>query len=109
MDGIGARLTGSPNMKRANEWTRKKLEDFGLSNAHLERWGPFGRGWSYDVSSVRMVTPDNVELLALPTAWSPATNGVARGKVVRVKLESDDDLAKQKGCQTAGQAGTLAI
>src|SRR5262249_957683 len=45
MDGIGPRLTGSPNAKKANEWTRQKLEDFGLSNAHLEAWGPFGRGW----------------------------------------------------------------
>ena len=37
MDGIGPRLTGSPNMKRANEWTRDKLTEFGLSNAHLEQ------------------------------------------------------------------------
>ena len=36
MDGIGPRLTGSPNMKRANEWTRDKLTEFGLVNAHLE-------------------------------------------------------------------------
>src|SRR5919205_4310158 len=52
MDGVGARLTGSPNMKRANEWTRDKLTEFGLSNAHLESWGPFGRGWSYESCSV---------------------------------------------------------
>src|SRR6478736_5694702 len=54
MDFVGARLTGSPNMKRANEWTRDKLKDFGLSNAHLESWGPFGRGWSYQECTVRM-------------------------------------------------------
>src|SRR5712664_895791 len=47
MDFVGARLTGSPNMKRANEWTRDKLTEFGLANAHLEPWGPYGRGWSY--------------------------------------------------------------
>src|SRR5262245_32807218 len=39
---IGPRLTGSPNMKRANEWTRDKLASWGLTNAHLEAWGPFG-------------------------------------------------------------------
>jgi carboxypeptidase Q len=97
MDGVGARLTGSPNLKKANEWTRQQLEDFGLQNAHLESWGPFGRGWSYEVSSVRMVAPDSAELLALPTAWSPSTNGVVRARVVRVKLESDEDLQKEKG------------
>lgn len=46
MDSIGERLTGSPNMKRANEWTRDKLTEIGLSNSHLEVWGPFGRGWA---------------------------------------------------------------
>ncbi len=42
---IGQRLTGSTNAKRANDWTRGKLEGWGLANAHLESWGPFGRGW----------------------------------------------------------------
>src|ERR1700736_5677601 len=40
---IGPRLTASPNMKRANEWTRDQLSAWGLGNAHLEAWGPFGR------------------------------------------------------------------
>jgi len=43
-DVIGPRLTGSPNLKRANEWTRDTLTGWGLTNAHLEPWGPFGRG-----------------------------------------------------------------
>src|SRR5262245_65430643 len=54
MDGIGERLTGSPNMKRANDWTRQQLEGFGLANAHLEPWSPFGRGWANESTSVRM-------------------------------------------------------
>ena len=45
-DVIGPRLTASPNMKRANEWTRDQLTKWGLQNGHLESWGPFGRGWS---------------------------------------------------------------
>ena len=54
MDSIGERLTGSPNMKRANEWTRDKLTELGMSNAHLEAWGPFGRGWANQYVNVRM-------------------------------------------------------
>lgn len=96
-DGIGARLTGSPNMKRANEWTRDKLTQFGLSNAHLESWGPFGRGWSYESCTVRMLAPDVVQMSAMPKAWSPGTNGPLRGKPVKVKLETTEDLQKQKG------------
>jgi carboxypeptidase Q len=97
MDKIGPRLTGSPNMKKANEWTRKQLEDWGLSNAHIETWGPFGRGWSYEVSTVRMVSPDVAEMLALPQAWSPGTEGILRAHAVKVKLTDKDDLEKQKG------------
>lgn len=96
-DGIGPRLTGSPNMKKANEWTRDKLQEWGLANAHLERWGPFGRGWSYDSVSVRMTSPDVAELLALPKAWTPGTNGPIRGKVILAKLTDKEDLEKQKG------------
>jgi hypothetical protein len=95
-DTIGARLTGSPNMKKANEWTRDKMAELGLSNAHLESY-TFGRGWTSDYLSVRMVAPETVQLYAIPKAWSPSTNGVIRGKVVRVKLESKEDLEKQKG------------
>ena len=34
-DVIGPRLTASPGMKRANEWTRDQLTKWGLQNAHL--------------------------------------------------------------------------
>ncbi len=97
MDKIGPRLTGSPNMRRANEWTRQQLEEWGLVNAHLEAWEPFGRGWSYEVATVRMLSPDVAELLALPLAWSPGTDGPVRAQAVKVKLTEKDDLEKQKG------------
>src|SRR4051794_28497151 len=40
---IGPRLTGSPQAKQANEWTRDQFTRWGLVNAHLEGY-PFGRG-----------------------------------------------------------------
>jgi len=101
MDGIGPRLTGSPNAKRANEWTRGQLSAMGLSDAHLESWGPFGRGWSNEYISVRMVSPDIAPLIAYARAWTPGTNGTVKGKCVRVKIEDKKDFAKYKG-QLAG-------
>ena len=95
-DRIGPRLTGSPNMKKANEWTRDELTKMGLANARLESY-KFGRGWTSDYTSVRMLVPDTQQLYALPLAWSPATDGPVRGKVVKVKLETKEDLEKQKG------------
>ncbi|HEX2330350.1 MAG TPA: M20/M25/M40 family metallo-hydrolase [Candidatus Angelobacter sp.] len=97
MDQIGARLTGSPNMKAANEWTAAKLTEFGLVNAHLEPWSPFGKGWTNDFVSVRMVAPDNVPLLAYAKAWTPGTTGVVKGSVLRVTIRTPQDLAKYKG------------
>ena len=64
MDSIGERLTGSPNMKRANEWTRDQFTAMGLSSSHLESWGPFGRGWANQYVNVRMTSPDIVPLIA---------------------------------------------
>ncbi|HEV7242784.1 MAG TPA: M20/M25/M40 family metallo-hydrolase [Thermoanaerobaculia bacterium] len=95
-DRIGPRLTGSPNMKKANEWTRDELTKIGLVNAHLEPF-KFGRGWTSDYCSVRMLAPDLQQLYALPMAWSPATAGTIRGKVTKVKLEAKEDLEKNKG------------
>jgi carboxypeptidase Q len=96
MDLVGARLTGSPNMRKANEWTRDELTKMGLSNAHLEEW-KFGRGWTSDATSVRMLSPDVQQLYAIAGAWSVPTNGPVRGKVVKVKLESKEDLEANKG------------
>ena len=54
-DVHGPRLTGSPITKRAGEWTKEKLASWGLENAHLESWGPFGRGWTLEACSVSLV------------------------------------------------------
>ena len=97
MDSIGERLTGSPNMKRANEWTRDQLTAMGLSNAHLEAWGPFGRGWANQYVNVRMTVPDVVTLLAYPKAWTPGTNGLVQGKCIRATIEEQKDFDKYKG------------
>ncbi|HKV94528.1 MAG TPA: M20/M25/M40 family metallo-hydrolase [Candidatus Angelobacter sp.] len=97
MDQIGQRLTGSPNVKKANEWTRDELKEFGLVNAHLEPWGPFGRGWSNEYCNVRMVSPDVATLIAYPKAWTPGTDGTVKGEVVRVNIRGPQDLAKYRG------------
>ncbi len=70
-DVIGARLTASPNMKRANEWTRDTMAQWGMQNAHLEAWGPFGRGWELKRFSAQVSAPYSFPLIAYPKAWSP--------------------------------------
>ncbi|WP_348270843.1 M20/M25/M40 family metallo-hydrolase [Terriglobus roseus] len=96
-DGIGPRLTGSPNMKKANEWTRDRLTDAGLVNAHLEDWGEFGMGWSQVNSWARMITPDTEPIWIQAAPWSPATKGTVSADAVLIELNSEADLAKYKG------------
>jgi hypothetical protein len=96
-DGIGPRLTGSPNMKKANEWTRDRLTDAGLVDAHLEDWGEFGMGWSQVNSWARMMTPDTEPIWIQAAPWSPATEGPVTADAVVLELTSEADLAKYKG------------
>ncbi len=97
MDSIGERLTGSPNMKRANEWTRDQLTAMGLSNAHLEAWGPFGRGWANQYVNARMTSPDVVPLIVYAKAWTPGTNGVVQARCIRAIIAEKKDFDKYKG------------
>jgi len=96
-DVTGPRLTGSPNLKRAEEYARDKLRDWGLETAHLEAWGPFGRGWSLEGFTANVLSPRFSPLIAYPKAWSPGTNGVVRGEVVLLDVKTVADLDKYKG------------
>jgi carboxypeptidase Q len=97
MDGIGPRLTGSPNLKKANEWTRDQLTAMGCANAHLEDWGEFGMGWQQLNTWVRMSAPDTAVFIAQAAPWSPATKGTISGAAVWVDLKDEKDFEKYKG------------
>jgi carboxypeptidase Q len=95
-EAIGPRLTGSPNLKRANEWTRDTLASWGLTNAHLEAW-PFGRGWSLKRFSAQVVEPQTIPLIGFPNAWSPGFDKPLVGDVVFFDVRTNADLEKYKG------------
>ena len=95
-DVIGPRLTSSPGMKRANEWTRDQMAKWGLQNAHLEAWGPFGRGWTLKRFSAQVVEPQAIPLIGYPKAWSPGTNGPVTAEVVYFDAKDEADLQRFK-------------
>ncbi len=96
-DDIGPRLTGSPNMARANAWTRDQLTAMGCQNAHLEDWGEFGMGWQQLNTWVRMTAPDTAVFIAQATPWSPSTNGPVTGDAIVVNIQDAKDFDTYKG------------
>ena len=96
-DVVGPRLTGSPGLLRGEEYARDRLRAVGLTNAHLESWGPFGRGWTMERFSAAMVSPDFAPLIAYPKAWSPGTNGVIRAETVFFDVKTPADLDTYRG------------
>ncbi|MGJ3648463.1 M20/M25/M40 family metallo-hydrolase [Sphingomonas sp. GlSt437] len=95
-DVIGPRLTNSPAIRKAEDWTQSKFKDWGLSNVHKEGF-EFGRGWWIERSSVRMLTPRPIQLTAIPVAWTPATNGAVSAPIIVAPLSKEADFAKWKG------------
>ncbi|HKO05518.1 MAG TPA: M20/M25/M40 family metallo-hydrolase [Candidatus Acidoferrales bacterium] len=95
-DVYGPRLTNSPNVRAAADWTTGKLKEWQLTNVHLEPWS-FGRGWSSERFSAQMIAPRPFILIAYPKAWTPGTNGPVTADAVLALIEKEEDLEKFKG------------
>jgi hypothetical protein len=95
-DVIGPRLTNSPGMRKAEDWTSAKFREWGLSNVHKEAFD-FGRGWWIAHSSVAMVSPRPIELTAIPLAWTPPTNGTIQAPIIVAPMKKVEDFAQWHG------------
>ena len=95
-DVYGPRLTGSPGIQQASEWTMKKFREWGLANVHQERWS-FGKGWSLVRFTAHLVEPQIQPLIGFPQEWSSGTKGPVTADVVRVQITSEADLEKYRG------------
>ena len=73
LDEIGPRLTGSPQMERAQAWAVETLRSWGVE-ADLEQYGTW-EGWDRGVSHVDLISPRVRSLEGRILAWSPGTGG----------------------------------
>jgi len=79
-DIYGPRVTGSPSLKAAGEWSIKTMQSWGFTNGHLEPW-QFGHpGWVTDHFEVHMVSPVKSSLVVEPLAWTVGTKGTVTAK-----------------------------
>jgi len=107
-DVHGPRLTGSPNLKAAQEWVMQEATRWGLTNAHLEPWNFGHPGWVNEQLSVHVISPIKDSLVTEALAWTPGTNGTVTAQAVRIVVPSqptterltkffDDNRAAVKG------------
>jgi carboxypeptidase Q len=102
LDVIGPRLTGSAEMRRANEWTQQKFREYGMDRADLESW-KFGVGWTRGPISIRMTAPQQRELLGVSWAWAPGTDGPLAGDVVLMDARTESDWDRRFGGKLRGK------
>ena len=120
-DVYGPRLTGSPNLKAAQDWIVKETTRWGLKNAHLEPWSFGHPGWVNEKLSVHAISPFKDSLVTEALAWTPGTNGPVSAQVVQLVTPSqpskealakffDDNRAKVKGkIVMVGAAGVVPV
>jgi hypothetical protein len=94
-DDIGPRLTASPAFKRAVNWSRDRMQAFGLADAHTESW-PFGRGWVLDGLAIDMTEPRFTPLIGYADAWSPSTKGDVVGTPVMIGGKTAEEVTAMR-------------
>ena len=96
-DVAGPRLPNSPGLKRAQDFAINALKSWGISNAGLEPWGKFGKGWEIQKNYAAITAPYYHAIIASPKAWTPGTEGMIKAEVVLIKADTISDLEKYKG------------
>lgn len=97
-DFAGPRLTGSTGNNRANEWAKKKMEEFGFQNVRIDEARDFSRGgWDNLKTYAAMTAPYYANFACNPVAWTGSTKGLIKGEVVLLDVRNEADLENYKG------------
>jgi carboxypeptidase Q len=83
-DVYGPRLTGSPNLRKSQDWLVQRATAAGLKNAHLEEWDFGHAGWANDKAAVHLVSPVKDSLVVEALAWTPGTSGTVTAPAIIV-------------------------
>ena len=96
-DVIGPRLTGSSNMRQAQQWVMQRMQELGLTNVELEPWGDETVGWDVERVSVHMYEPDYQMVIAYPYALTPGTGGPVVERAVAAVIRTRADMTQYRG------------
>ena len=96
-DVLGARLTNSDDMDRAQRWVVEQMKRIGLTNTALEPFMDYGVSWDNEYVSLHMLEPDYSPLVGYPIAHTPGTDGKQRLGAVIGNARTRQDLEKYRG------------
>jgi carboxypeptidase Q len=97
-DVNGPRLTNSPGYKKAADYTKGKLESWGLQNVAFDTWTDDTlSGWQLKKFSLHNLSPVYSPIIAYPKAWTPGVKGTVQAEAVYLDIKKEEDLAKYKG------------
>ena len=88
----GPWVTNSPGFLGSAEWAVQRFNEWGLANAAMEKWGPFGQGWSREYYSAHLTEPQYEQLIGVPLGWSPSTDGKVEGTPILAPLNRESRL-----------------
>lgn len=96
-DKSGNRLTNSAGYMRAANYAKEALTGWGVSNAQLDPWGEFGKGWELEKSYVAMTAPYYKPIMAWPKTWTAGTRGLKNGEILVIQLKDSASLEAYRG------------
>ena len=96
-DVLGARLTNSGDMERAQRWVVAEMERMGLTSVAREPFMEYGVSWDNEYVSLHVLEPDYSPLVGYPIAHTPGTDGRQRLDVVIADVRTRADLDRYRG------------
>jgi hypothetical protein len=96
-DALGARLTLSDDMARAQTWVQSHMREIGLVCVAAEPFMDYGTRWDNEYVSLHLMEPDYQPMVGYPLSHTPGTNGRQTTRVLSAVIRTGEDLEKLRG------------
>ena len=96
-DVLGARLTNSNAMDKAQRWAVEEMKRIGLTETYREPFMDYGVSWDNEYVSIHLLEPDYQPMVGYPIAHTPATNGQQKLQAIIADVRTRQDLETLEG------------
>ena len=96
-DVLGARLTNSIAMDKAQRWAVEEMKRIGLNGINREPFMEYGVSWDNEYVSIHLLEPDYQPMVGYPIAHTPGTNGKQELQAIIADVRTRQDLETLEG------------